>query len=71
MTNRVYIAEWGPLGEGGEVIGVYAEEDHAVYAATAKLDEETMKEIHSAPVQGHHTWEDEGNWASVTGYWIE
>lgn len=71
MANRIYIAEWGPICSSGEIIGVYEEESHAGYAATANLNEDEIKEIHSAPVQGHHIWIDNHNWASVTEYWIE
>lgn len=69
---NVWIAEWGTIGfSRSEIIGVYEEEVDAKYAATAKLDEEEMRETRGAPVQGNYTWVDNDKWASITGYWTE
>ena len=68
---NVWIAEWGPIGGSGEIIGIYEEEEYAKYAATSKLVEKYTQEIHGAPVKGNYTWIDKYHWARITGYWTE
>ena len=72
MTNRVYIVEHGMLHNTWSIIGVYEDLETAKNVATGRLDEKTIKETHSAPVNDQFSWEDDKFYgACVNGYWIE
>lgn len=70
MTNKVYIAEHGILGENGNILGVYEDVISAEYTALSKLNEETLLQTHSAGYSEQYEWQDDSNWSSVHMYWI-
>jgi hypothetical protein len=65
---EIFIAERGMIGDAGNIVGIFRDAGSAEYQATCEMSEDTMQEVHRAPVQGHYTWVDGLRWGRVTGF---